>query len=102
MNYKELIDSFEYTLSEYESLHENYTRQLRKLLIEFNDNHIYSFDENRFTKLNNAFIDEMKDVFADIKQKHNIKQNTNVQDMFRMQQTSQNRYTSDNQYPPKE
>ena len=102
MNYKELIDSFESTLSEYESLHENYTRQLRKLLIEFNDNHIYSFDENRFTELNNAFIDEMKDVFSDIKQKHSIAQNANRQDIFREQQTSQNRYTSDNQYPPKE
>ena len=101
MNYKELIDSFEYTLSEYESLHENYTRQLRKLLIEFNDNHIYSFDENRFTELNNAFIDEMKDVFYDIKQKHSIAQNANRQDMFRKQQTSLNPYDSDNPYPHK-
>ena len=105
MNYEELVDEFESVMLEYTSLLNQHTQHLRELLIRYNNNNTkyeYLYLKNTPTDLSNAIIDDLKSVFADIKQKHNIKQNTNVQDMFRMQQTSQNRYTSDNQYPPKE
>lgn len=101
MNFEEFTYRFESIMSEYTELHIQYTQQLRALLIEYNNNIIYKYNETKSVELSNAYIEELKDVFADIKCKHSIAQNANRQDIFREQQTSQNRYTSDNQYPPK-
>ena len=102
MNYEELIHGFESIMSEYTEMHIHYTQRIRALLIEYNSNNIYKYNENESVELSNACIEELKNVFADIKQKHSITQNASQQDIFRKQHTSQNRYTSDNQYPPKE
>ena len=102
MNYEELTHGFESIMSEYKELHIHYTQRLRALLIQYNNNIVYKYNENKSVELSNAYIDELKDVFADIKRKHSITQNANQQDIFRKQQTNQNRYNSDNQYPPKE
>ena len=98
MTTNELIQASEQILVKFNNEVENYTLQMRKLIIEYNNNDILYESTNKTIKLNEASIEQIKSIISEIKMGNDRQIREQQQSEYRGCQTKFNKYGPDNEY----
>lgn len=98
MTTNELIHASEPILEKHNSVVGNCTQQLRKLIIEYNNNDILYESANQTIKLNEASIEQIKFIISEIKMGNDRQIREQQQSAYREIQTKLNKYGPDNEY----
>ena len=99
MEIDELLTRFDSLYEKFHIMQNEYTEQLRNLLIEFNGGSIeYKLDNGTTIKLNEAPIAQMKAIIENIRNQRNIEKRIQIQSSIREQQTGRSTYGPNNEY----
>ena len=99
MTTDELIRTFEQKLKKYSNIVQNNTKELQNLLIDYNNNNtIMCVENNQTVKLDEASIEQMKNIVNKIKIDYNSRVQEQQQSKYRDNQTKLNKYGPGNEY----
>ena len=99
MEIDELLTRFDSLYEKFHSMQNDYTEQLRNLLIEFNGYSLeYNYDNKKTVILSDSPIEQMKEIVENLRTRKQQEKNEQFLSSIREQQLGRNKYGPNNEY----